>query len=80
MHLNAHPWCAFHLAMRFNQVVPATVVDHIIPIAEAPERRLDPSNLQSLCKPCHDRIKQREDHALRRARRHGGEAEGEDLA
>jgi HNH endonuclease len=31
----------------------AHVVDHIETIRNAPERRLDPSNLQSLCWPCH---------------------------
>ncbi len=28
-------------------------VDHIVPIIDAPSRRLDPSNLQTLCKSCH---------------------------
>lgn len=32
---------------------PAQTADHIIPIREAPERRLDPTNLQPLCLPCH---------------------------
>jgi 5-methylcytosine-specific restriction protein A len=68
MHLNEHPWCRFHLEATPSRVVVATVVDHVLTIEEAPERRLDPSNLQSLCKPCHDRIKQREDNARRRAR------------
>lgn len=36
-------------------VVVAQVVDHIVPISEAPELRLERSNLRSLCKPCHDR-------------------------
>jgi 5-methylcytosine-specific restriction endonuclease McrA len=33
----------------------SSVVDHIEPIALAPQRRLDPSNLRGLCKSCHDR-------------------------
>ena len=33
----------------------ATVVDHIIPIAERPDLRLDPANLRPMCKRCHDR-------------------------
>jgi 5-methylcytosine-specific restriction protein A len=33
----------------------AQMVDHIQSIRQAPERRLDPSNLQSLCWPCHNR-------------------------
>jgi 5-methylcytosine-specific restriction endonuclease McrA len=31
----------------------ATDVDHVTPIREAPGRRLDPENLQPLCKSCH---------------------------
>lgn len=51
------PWCAF--CERIGRLSPATVVDHIIPLAQAWDRRLDPSNLQSLCKQHHDRTKQR---------------------
>ncbi|MFD1341459.1 HNH endonuclease [Litorisediminicola beolgyonensis] len=40
---------------------PATDVDHIIPRRLAPERRLDPTNLQSLCKSHHSGAKQREE-------------------
>jgi 5-methylcytosine-specific restriction enzyme A len=36
------------------RVTPATVVDHIVPIADAPDRRLDWTNLRSMAKPCHD--------------------------
>jgi 5-methylcytosine-specific restriction enzyme A len=32
---------------------PATEVDHIVTVAEAPERRYDYFNLQSLCGPHH---------------------------
>jgi 5-methylcytosine-specific restriction protein A len=35
---------------RFN---PAVDVDHVIPIRVAPDRRLDLSNLQSICRECH---------------------------
>lgn len=34
-------------------VEPATEVHHIIPISEAPDRRLDVKNLISLCHRCH---------------------------
>ncbi|MAA98675.1 MAG: HNH endonuclease [Stappia sp.] len=39
----------------------ATVVDHIVPIAKAPQRRLDRTNFQSLCQPCHSGWKQAQD-------------------
>jgi len=37
------------------RTVVATVVDHVIPIMVAWPRRLDPTNLQPLCRTCHDR-------------------------
>lgn len=36
----------------------ASLVDHKTPIRIAPHRRLDPTNLQSLCIPCHSGPKQ----------------------
>lgn len=50
--LKDEPWCRKHLT-EYNEHVPATVVDHVIPLANqgAP---FDRSNLQPLCKPCHD--------------------------
>jgi 5-methylcytosine-specific restriction endonuclease McrA len=53
-HLRDHPFC-----VRCGN--PASDVDHIIPRSVAPERRLDPTNLQSLCKGCHSGAKQREE-------------------
>jgi 5-methylcytosine-specific restriction protein A len=35
-------------------IEPAVDVDHVIPIKVAPDRRLDPTNLQSLCRRCHN--------------------------
>jgi 5-methylcytosine-specific restriction protein A len=46
-----HPLCAE--CERQDRLTPATEVDHIIPIRGAPERRLDDTNLQSLCHRCH---------------------------
>lgn len=37
------------------RLTPAEVVDHILPIAEHPELRLEPTNLRSMSKQCHDR-------------------------
>ncbi|WP_297775622.1 HNH endonuclease signature motif containing protein [uncultured Roseovarius sp.] len=53
-HLRKHPFC-----IRCGEL--ALEVDHIIPRSVAPARRLDPTNLQSLCKPCHSGAKQREE-------------------
>jgi 5-methylcytosine-specific restriction endonuclease McrA len=33
----------------------AVVVHHIVPVDEAPDRRLDPSNLECLCRSCHEK-------------------------
>ena len=51
--LNQHPLCEF-CQERDKRVEPATVVDHIAPIVDAPSRRLDWTNLRSLCKHHHD--------------------------
>lgn len=50
-HLDEHPLCLF--CEEKGLVVAAEEVDHIEPIERAPDRRLDPTNLRSLCKPCH---------------------------
>jgi 5-methylcytosine-specific restriction protein A len=42
----------------------AQEVDHIVPIDQSPERRLDRSNLQALCKSCHSRKTAVEDSAF----------------
>lgn len=55
--------CQHCLAAGF--VTPAKDVDHIVPLNIAPERRLDLSNLQSLCRPCH-RAKTELDKAIPR--------------
>lgn len=63
MHLLAHPLCVFCWAKGLT--VAATVADHIQTITDRPDLRLDPDNLQSLCKPCHDRERQRQQAAER---------------
>jgi 5-methylcytosine-specific restriction endonuclease McrA len=52
--LNNDPLCE-HCKQR-----PATEVDHVTPLAEAPDRRYDYDNLASLCRDCH-REKTKED-------------------
>jgi 5-methylcytosine-specific restriction protein A len=38
-----------------GRVTEATDVDHITPVAIAPHRRLDSTNLQPLCHSCHSK-------------------------
>lgn len=56
--LQRNPLCAD--CRKHGYVTAAYEVHHIVPIAQAPERRLDPDNLASLCKPCHSRISLRD--------------------
>jgi 5-methylcytosine-specific restriction enzyme A len=42
------------MCLERGRFTPAAVVDHIVPIAQAPELRLNLANLRSLCKRCHD--------------------------
>lgn len=66
MHLLAHPLCLF--CWRKGLTVAATVADHIESVADRPDLRLDPANLQSLCEPCHNSLRQREQAAERKAK------------
>jgi 5-methylcytosine-specific restriction enzyme A len=50
-HLGVHPLC-----VRCGDT--AKIADHIESVRKAPHRRLDPTNLQSLCVACHSRWKQ----------------------
>ena len=50
-HLAQHPTCAVSGCGK-----RAELVDHIVNVKVAPWRRLDPSNLQSLCWACHNRL------------------------
>jgi 5-methylcytosine-specific restriction protein A len=54
--LQKEPLCRFH--HRLGEVVPASVVDHVTPHKGDKELFFDEGNLQSLCKPCHDTVKQ----------------------
>jgi 5-methylcytosine-specific restriction enzyme A len=57
-HLRAHPLCV----MCLPRPVAATVVDHIKRHAGHGDPLFwDPGNWQSLCKPCHDSVKQQQD-------------------
>jgi HNH endonuclease len=65
-HLARHPSCAGHL--RLGKVVAAEHVDHIESIRDTPHRRLDPTNLCSLCGPCHMRREREREAAKRQGR------------
>lgn len=52
LQLHKEPLCRFCAQM--GRSVEAQAVDHIVSIKEAPHLRLEPSNLRSLCKRCHD--------------------------
>ncbi len=47
-YLNAHPVCEDCDRL-------AQEVHHVVKLVEAPERRLDPTNVMALCKRCHSR-------------------------
>ena len=51
--LSIEPLC--RMCKELGLVTAATCVDHIEPIAQAWDRRLDPDNTQSLCDSCHAR-------------------------
>lgn len=57
--LAKQPWCEMHLAT--GKHVVATIVDHKVPHKGEEALFFDPDNLQSLCKPCHDRHKQKQE-------------------
>lgn len=59
MCLAEEPYCRY--CAREGRVTLAVVSDHIIPVRIAPDLRLTRSNVQSLCKHCHDSVKQREE-------------------
>lgn len=50
------------MCKQVGRVTAATVVDHIKPHRGDESLFYDAANLQSLCKPCHDRHKQRQEH------------------
>ncbi|WP_232729590.1 HNH endonuclease [Herbaspirillum huttiense] len=54
--LTSEPLCRFCSLQRRNRA--ADIVDHIEPHRGDEAKFFDPNNLQSLCKSCHDSIKQ----------------------
>lgn len=67
-YLRSHPLCREH--EKKNEVVAATVVDHVTPHKGDKALFWDSNNWQPLCKPCHDRKTATEDSTF--AYRHRG--------
>lgn len=63
-HLAEHPWCVE--CKKLGRETPARIVDHVVPVSVAPDRRLDPTNLASMCMPHHTAKSMRERAARRR--------------
>lgn len=57
--LRDNPLCSLHLELGRSE--PATIVDHKIPHHGDETLFFDEANLQSMCKPCHDKHKQRQE-------------------
>lgn len=70
--LARHPFCRFCLDAG-RPGVPATIADHQVPHRGKDHLFFDPTNLQSLCKLCHDSAKQRQELT---GRLPGGDARG----
>ena len=51
-YLNENPLCAE--CQRQGFTVGADELDHIVPVAQAPDRFWDRENLQGLCRACHE--------------------------
>lgn len=60
--LRTEPLCRY--CTELGLTVAATEVDHIRPHRGDRDLAFDPENLQSLCKPCHDRHAQAKDKGL----------------
>ena len=55
-YLSQHPCCVYCLQQ--GVITPATVVDHVVPHRGDMALFNDPTNMQPLCKTCHDGAKQ----------------------
>lgn len=72
--LRTHPLCC--RCEDEGRVVVANVVDHIRPHRGDQALFWDPANHQALCKPHHDRAKQREERAATRTGSYGDNVRG----
>jgi 5-methylcytosine-specific restriction protein A len=60
--LKCNPICV--MCNKIGRITPATIVDHVRPHKGSIDMFYDVSNLQSLCKQCHDSKTAREDGAF----------------
>lgn len=60
MRLQTEPLCRY-CKEKYKRLRPATVCDHIIPHKGDEDLFFSYANTQSLCKPCHDGVKHREE-------------------
>jgi 5-methylcytosine-specific restriction protein A len=60
LQLAQHPLC--RMCEEAGRVEPAVLVDHIRPAKDNVELFFDMSNLQSLCRPCHDGVKRKDEY------------------
>src|SRR4051812_25137497 len=72
-HRRAYPFCVRCGAR-------GEAVDHIVPVRQAPERRLDPTNVRTLCTSCHSKITAWHDTPGKYRRERGATADGMPLA
>ena len=56
--MRRNPLCAE--CARQGLVTVSEEMDHIVPVVEAPDRIWDKTNLQALCRPCHEEKTARE--------------------
>lgn len=62
--LGRNPLCS--ICQKAGRITPASIVDHIVPHRGDQLLFWDTANWQSLCKPCHDSIKQAEERQMGR--------------
>jgi 5-methylcytosine-specific restriction protein A len=53
-HIQSHPLCV--LCREQNIIRAGDHVDHRVPVQVAPERRVDPTNLRTVCHPHHSQL------------------------
>lgn len=63
-HRRRFPFCRF--CAQLGRDTLAAMTDHILPAREYPDLRRERSNFQSLCKECHDKVKQQLENYARK--------------